>query len=89
MNNPWFSKVAVWAVILLVMFTVFKQFDRAATRAESIGYSEFLNEVKAGRITGVKIQETPSGPEITATTSDNRVVTTPGTYLDRGLIARH
>jgi cell division protease FtsH len=85
-NNPWFSKVAVWAVILLVMFTVFKQFDRAATRAESIGYSEFLNEVKAGRITGVKIQETPSGPEITATTSDNRVVTTPGTYLDRGLI---
>ena len=28
MNNQWFSKVAVWMVIALVLFTVFKQFDR-------------------------------------------------------------
>jgi hypothetical protein len=27
-NNQWFSKVAVWLVIALVLFTVFKQFDR-------------------------------------------------------------
>ena len=33
MNNQWFSKVAVWLVIALVLFTVFKQFDRTATRA--------------------------------------------------------
>ena len=33
MNNQWFSKVAVWLVIALVLFTVFKQFDRTATQA--------------------------------------------------------
>ena len=33
MNNQWFSKVAVWLVIALVLFTVFKQFDRGAVRA--------------------------------------------------------
>ena len=27
LNNQWFSKVAVWLVIALVLFTVFKQFD--------------------------------------------------------------
>ena len=27
MNNQWFSKIAVWLVIALVLFTVFKQFD--------------------------------------------------------------
>ena len=32
MNNQWFSKVAVWMVIALVLFTVFKQFDRGAVR---------------------------------------------------------
>ena len=35
MNNQWFSKVAVWLVIALVLFTVFKQFDRGAVARQS------------------------------------------------------
>ena len=31
MNNPWFSKIAVWMVIAMVLFTVFKQFDTRGT----------------------------------------------------------
>jgi cell division protease FtsH len=27
-NNQWFSKIAVWLVIALVLFTVFKQLDK-------------------------------------------------------------
>jgi cell division protease FtsH len=27
LNNQWFSKVAVWLVVGMVLFTVFKQFD--------------------------------------------------------------
>ena len=50
MNNQWFSKVAVWLVIALVLFTVFKQFDRGAMQGNQIGYSEFLDEVQAKRI---------------------------------------
>ncbi len=33
LNNQWFSKVAVWLVIAMVLFTVFKQFD-TRTRSE-------------------------------------------------------
>jgi len=65
-NNQWFSKVAVWLVIALVLFTVFKQLDRSAVRADAIGYSEFLTEVNAGRIASVQIQEGPGNIEIIA-----------------------
>ena len=37
MNNQWFSKVAVWLVIALVLFTVFKQFDRGVAAGNQIG----------------------------------------------------
>ena len=47
MNNQWFSKVAVWLVIALVLFTVFKQFDRGVSQGSQIGYSDFLEEVRA------------------------------------------
>ena len=46
MNNQWFSKVAVWLVIALVLFTVFKQFDRTTTAGNQIAYSDFLDEVR-------------------------------------------
>ncbi len=32
LNNQWFSKIAVWLVIALVLFTVFKQFDTRGAR---------------------------------------------------------
>ena len=48
MNNQWFSKIAVWLVIGMVLFTVFKQFDTStASSASTIGYSDFLDEVHA------------------------------------------
>jgi len=58
-NNQWFSKVAVWLVIGLVLFTVFKQFDRGNFSGSQIGYSEFLDEVQAKRIKSVTLQENP------------------------------
>ncbi|MDD2535270.1 MAG: ATP-dependent zinc metalloprotease FtsH [Macromonas bipunctata] len=87
MNNQWFSKVAVWMVIAMVLFTVFKQFDgRATVGAGYMGYSEFLDEVKAQRIKSAVIQEGGNGTEIVAVTTDDRRVRTNATYLDRGLI---
>ncbi len=48
MNNSWFSKVAVWMVIAMVLFTVFKQFEgRTAAGVGNVGYSEFIQEVQA------------------------------------------
>ena len=51
MNNQWFSKVAVWLVIGLVLFTVFKQFDgRVVGGANYMAYSDFLEEVRGKRV---------------------------------------
>ncbi len=87
MNNQWFSKIAVWMVIAMVLFTVFKQFDgRSTASAGYIGYSEFLDQVKARQIKSATIQEGQGGTEIVAVTQDDRRVRTTATYLDRGLV---
>jgi len=67
------------------MFTVFKQFDKAAARSDTVGYSDFLADVNAGRVSNVKIQEGPGSVEITAQRSDGTQIRTVGTFLDRGL----
>ena len=87
MNNQWFSKVAIWLVIAMVLFTVFKQFDtRAGAGSNYLGYSEFLEEVRGKRIRTATIAEGQGGTEIAATTVDDRKIRTTATYLDRGLI---
>ena len=87
MNNQWFSKIAVWLVIALVLFTVFKQFDaRGTTSSGMMGYSDFLEEVRGKRIKSAIIQEGQGGTEIIAVTTDDRRVKTTATYLDRGLV---
>ncbi len=86
MNNQWFSKVAIWLVIALVLFTVFKQFDRSALRGTEIGYSDFLDEVHHKRIKSATLQEGPGGTDVFAVTVDNKPVSTHATFLDRGLV---
>src|SRR3954469_11181855 len=88
LNNQWFSKIAVWLVIALVLFTVFKQFDtRGVAGAQVVGYSDFLEQVRNHQIKQAIIQEGQAGStEIVATTSDDRRVRTTATYLDKGLV---
>jgi cell division protease FtsH len=83
-----FSKAAIWVVIAVVLFTVFKQFETRATGGSSglVAYSDFLEEVRSGRVKNVLIQEAGGSAEIVATTSDDKKFRTVGTYLDRGLI---
>jgi cell division protease FtsH len=86
-NNQWFSKIAVWLVIALVLFTVFKQFDRTTTQSGTIGYSDFLEEVRAKRIKSVQLQDVGGGStEIRAKTNDDKELRTTATVLDRGLV---
>ncbi|MBK7006244.1 MAG: ATP-dependent zinc metalloprotease FtsH [Burkholderiales bacterium] len=87
MNNPWFSKIAVWLVVGLVLFTVFKQFDSQSSGASNVlGYSDFLEEVRNKHIKSAVIQEGPGGTEILAETTEGRKIRTTATYLDRGLV---
>jgi len=55
LNNS-FSKVAVWMVIALVLFTVFKQFDGRAQPQDGVSYTQFMEDAKGGRIRKVDVQ---------------------------------
>ena len=57
-----------------------------APRANEIGYSDFLEEVRGHRIKSVQLQEGPSGTDIRARRTDDSDVRTTATYLDRGLV---
>ena len=83
MNNM-FSKSAIWVVVALLLFMLFKQFDNhsVAGGSKTIAYSELLDDVKAKRIKDVVIE----GSSITATRNDDTKVRTTATMLDRGLI---
>ncbi|MDR6888907.1 MULTISPECIES: ATP-dependent zinc metalloprotease FtsH [Variovorax] len=87
MNNQWFSKVAVWLVIAMVLFTVFKQFDtRGGVGSGTVSYSEFLDQVRNNQIKSAVIPEGAGGGEIIAVTNDDRKIRTTATVLDRGLV---
>ena len=83
MNNM-FSKAAIWVVIAMVLFMVFKQFDSKSLSggATSVPYSDFLDEVKSKRIKDATIEDRL----IVATTTDGKKIKAAITYLDRGLI---
>ena len=85
MNNQWFSKIAVWLVIALVLFTVFKSFNTAQTQGNRVAYSDFLEEVRNKHIQSVEITEGSGGIDITARTTDGKTEHTTGSLLDRGL----
>ncbi|HEX2603351.1 MAG TPA: ATP-dependent zinc metalloprotease FtsH [Oxalicibacterium sp.] len=83
MNNM-FSKVAIWVVIGMVLFTVFKQFDgrTAAASATPVAYSDFIDDIRSKQIREATIEDR----SIVATTVDGKKIKTAITYLDRGLI---
>jgi cell division protease FtsH len=53
--NNVFSKAAIWLVIALVLFTVFKQFDTRQARGADMPYSQFMVEAREGRIDSVVV----------------------------------
>ncbi|WP_394779303.1 ATP-dependent zinc metalloprotease FtsH [Undibacterium sp.] len=85
MNNM-FSKAAIWVVIALVLFTVFKQFDGKgiASGAQPMAYSDFLDEVRSKHIKDATIDE--ASRSIVATTVDGKKIKSQVTVLDKGLV---
>jgi len=87
LNNSMFAKAAIWMVIALVLFTVFKQFEGRQRPGDTyLPYSDFLAEVKSGRVKSVTITESGVTPEVVAVTQDDRRIRTVATVLDRGLM---
>ena len=67
MNNI-VKNIAIWLIVALVLMTVFNQFGPKHSSDGQIGYSQFLDEVKQGRINKVMID----GHVLRGTTSDNK-----------------
>ncbi|MCE1244600.1 MAG: ATP-dependent zinc metalloprotease FtsH [Oryzomicrobium sp.] len=67
-----FKNLAIWVVIGLVLMTVFNQFNGRQVAQNSMDYSQFIEEVKQGRITKVVIE----GRNLKATTSEGKKITT-------------
>ena len=55
MNNNLIQKVGVWLIVGLVLFTVFKQFDKPRT-AESVTYTQFMDDARNGKVKRVDVQ---------------------------------
>ena len=85
MNNN-FSKAAIWVVIALVLFMVFKQFDGKGIGAGAtlMPYSEFLDEVRSKHIKDATIDDV--NRTVVATTLDGKKVKSQLTIFDRGLV---
>ena len=66
-----FKNLAVWLVIGLVLMTVFNQFNSRQVATGSVEYSQFIEEVKSGRISKVVME----GRTLKATTSEGKRIT--------------
>ena len=55
MNNNLIQKIGVWLVVGLVLFTVFKQFDKSRA-AESVTYTQFMDDARNGKVKRVDVQ---------------------------------
>ncbi|HJW56291.1 MAG TPA: ATP-dependent zinc metalloprotease FtsH [Burkholderiaceae bacterium] len=82
--NPKYSKAALWAAIMFVVFIAFNQFTSGGTASSAtpIAYSDLLTEIKAKNIK----QATIEGNQIVAVTTNGNVLKSTTTMLDRGLI---
>ena len=55
MNSNMFQKIGVWLIVGLVLFTVFKQFDKPKDQTQ-ITYSQFMDDAKSGKVKRVDVQ---------------------------------
>jgi cell division protease FtsH len=68
--NNLFKNLVIWLVIGLVLMTVFNQFNTRQQTQSVMDYSQFMEEVKAGRIAEVVIE----GRDLKAKTTDGKPV---------------
>ena len=76
MNNNMFAKAAIWMVIALVLFTVFKQFESRQKPSENVSYTQFMDQAKAGQIKRVDVQG--RNLNVTPVEGNRYTLTSPG-----------
>jgi cell division protease FtsH len=84
--NPNYRNLALWAIIAVLLIALFNLFQTPQQRGASseVAYSEFLDDVDAGRVKSVTI----SGDRITGTYTDNSASFQTYSPGDDGLVQR-
>ncbi|MGD8346897.1 MAG: ATP-dependent zinc metalloprotease FtsH [Lysobacterales bacterium] len=76
--NDLAKQLLTWAIIAIVLVSIFNHYANVGTVQNSIPYSEFLEDVRSGQIAEVQIQSTPSGWGISGTMGDGQAFETFG-----------
>lgn len=71
MNNI-AKNIAIWIAVALVLLTVFQQFSAPSKATSQIVYSQFMDDVKNGKVAKVQID----GRVVRGTTTDNKTFST-------------
>lgn len=86
MNNSNMTKLAMWGVVILILFMVINNFTskNLAAGATTVGYSDFLDDVKSKRIKEATFDD--STFSIVGTTQDGKKVKAQVPRQERGLV---
>jgi cell division protease FtsH len=85
LNNNVLAKAAIWLVLALVLYTVFKQIDRGTKPAEGISYTQMMQDAKDGRVKRVEIE----GRNLKVTTAEGAsyaLVAPPDVFMATDLV---
>ncbi len=75
MNSNMFQKIGVWLIVGLVLFTVFKQFDKPKDQTQ-VTYSQLMDDAKAGKVKRVDVQGRTL--QVTPTDGNKYSIISPG-----------
>ena len=76
--NDLAKNLLTWAIIAIVLVSIFNHYASVGTVPESLSYSEFLSNVKNGQVAEVHIQSNDAGNNITGNTVDGNEFQTFG-----------
>jgi cell division protease FtsH len=68
--NDLAKQLLTWAIIAIVLVSIFNHYANVGTVADSLTYSEFLTDVRNGQVSEVHIQSNQSGNNISGRTVD-------------------
>ena len=55
MNNSTLKSIAIWVAIALILMTIFNQFSGTSKNETALVYSQFMEQVKEGKIAKVEM----------------------------------
>ncbi len=68
--NDLAKNLLTWAIIAIVLVSIFNHYASVGTESDSLAYSEFLSDVRNGQVAEVHIQSNDAGNSIAGTTVD-------------------